>query len=1138
MKKSQIQALREHVTSKLLNDLDLQDHHIQSYNTLVSQWLQHIITNNGTVKTKHSGDDHELSLHNYRFVQNKTLPSSMFRFNTSYVGTVLVDVNYRILDNDGVSIKSNKWTYNLELCDIPVMLYSDVCHCKLGEFEDVSSDYAGCFILKGKLRYIPLVKTFTNNYPIRIWNKTKKKYTIQVRSEHLKRQHRSTSTMELQLDYDKSKKSLTLFTIYTRIPFLTSLIPITIVLLALGSDIPIFEKLIEHHIPSGCGNIDIFKKYLIVIKNGHHGCTDKDSALLFIAKQYNKPLDNNAIIHILKLELLPHLIVPGDDQQTNTRKIEYLAYCCVLIVLMKEGHIKPTDRDHRQYTRIADSGTSIAVLFRMQFISFIKHATMMFRRYLNLNRIIEINNIYNTNRLSQKIISAISTGIWSQKRKGVSHSIVTTNKQTIISQLRRISSSFLNNDGKHVKPRMLHSSVFGYECAAETPEGEGCGLVYALAAFTRVTVDCNFSYITEWMKRKTNSLIIPPDTFHATYNGNMVNSYKVFGPVGEILGYCMNIDLFCCIIIQARRCGDIDPFISLKRDETLKEVRVFCDRGRMIRPFLLIERLFQTWSLIGQNRNNPLSINDFIVNGCMEYLSPIDEDQYKVTFDVNTIIQGESVYTHLEVSDISFVGIIAALAPYFAHNQGPRLVYWTNMSKQAISSERVKPNGSVNTHCLWYGQAPLVQTRTSKLLGMNKIPEGFNVTIILYPHACNQEDALVINKAAIERGLFISDSTRKYSLSKEGVISNSTFTLPDTKSVVGTYLADYSKIQLNGLPHKGTYMKGGDVVIGHTKPLKNISSTANVNLPDHFNSKRRQVKQRDLSVQIRDGEPGYVTHVESIHYQSTTINKVDVCTVRIPEVGDKFSSRHAQKGTIGQIVDPVDLPYSMNTGIIPDVVMSPLGITSRMTIGNIIELVLGKVVALTGDIGHGIDQQDTEIPLEQRWELVKDILLREGFNSSGKETYINGITGEPIQVQVMSGIVSYCRLNHMVSSKMHARSTGPVNPLTRQPNEGRRQGGGMRFGQMESECVVAHSASEILRERTLTAADPFVCYICKQCGYIAEGNQTVEYFFCNYCQTSRYIREVDIAYATKLMTQELNATGVKVKMEIQDDDNI
>lgn len=212
--------------------------------------------------------------------------------------------------------------------------------------------------------------------------------------------------------------------------------------------------------------------------------------------------------------------------------------------------------------------------------------------------------------------------------------------------------------------------------------------------------------------------------------------------------------------------------------------------------------------------------------------------------------------------------------------------------------------------------------------------------------------------------------------------------------------------------------------------------------------------------------------------------------------------------------------------------MSPLGITSRMTMGNILELIFGKAASCTGDLMDGFDEQDFQSPIDDKINTIQSILRKAGFSPSGKETFIDGITGEMIQTPVMTGVVSYVKLNHMVHKKAHARSNGQVHMLTRQPNEGRKQGGGLRFGQMETECLLAHSAAEIIRERTMSNSDEFECYICSKCGLFADGNVDIGFFFCRVCSSDLHLQEVKLPYTSKLLVQELNGIGIKVKFHL------
>lgn len=242
----------------------------------------------------------------------------------------------------------------------------------------------------------------------------------------------------------------------------------------------------------------------------------------------------------------------------------------------------------------------------------------------------------------------------------------------------------------------------------------------------------------------------------------------------------------------------------------------------------------------------------------------------------------------------------------------------------------------------------------------------------------------------------------------------------------------------------------------------------------------------------------------------------------------------SQKGTIGRLEDPENMPFSASTGMIPDVIMSPIGFTSRMTIGKLIEAISGKAVCVSADFDVGVDSQCFEDTAEAHVQKACELLRKHGYADDGTELFIDGITGEMIKARVMSGVVSYVKLNHMVSKKTHARSTGPIHLLTRQPNEGRRQNGGLRFGPMEVECTVAHSASEVLRERTFTTSDRYEAPICGRCGFICDANQCLGTRFCRVCKDSTYVRMVSLPYTTKLMCQELNATGVKIAFKLDD----
>ena len=1134
---SEINEARRYAARALMSERGLNDHHTDSYNIFVQEWVKDIVLKYGSIETVFNDILVLYTMHNYRFVRGETNPGDAHAYDISYVGQVYVDVRERIYCKDETPDRSGHSDFpfvqldtthkEVLICELPLMMHSSACYLSRQDDDSVSKnvEYAGCFIVKGKRRYIPMLRSLVTNQPLRFRSTTKGLDTVQIRSEHPQKMHRSTSTLEISMDRCKTRRSGIFYNASVHIPFLTHALPMTVLALALGVTVDEFVGYVVH----ACGDLydeALFRDYLLTLRNDHRGFTSTDEALKYVSRKYGRGSDALVAKNILQNEVLPHLV-------DRASKPYYLAYLYGMLVLFREGRLPQTDRDDRANVRIVHAGKSLAILFRSLFTSFVKQGLKIMRRGLKQKKKVSVEKVYNSHRLTRKIVSAVATGTWSRKRKGVSHPMTTTNDQAIISQLRRISSSNMNKSGKQITPRMLHSTTYGYECAAETPEGEACGLVQGLALLTRVTTGSDEESLLDYLLALCRDAVVPfvdgvvPRDLPA-------GSYRVFSSFGALVGWCPDVSKLNRIFLHARRTLSIDMYATCSQDDTLREWRFHCDAGRLVRPLFVLENIHKVPDILRRRAPGASCLSLMFAEGCLEYVSPCEESSRFVAATPRDV---KGTCTHLEVSDVSFVGVTAALAPLFRHNQGPRLVYWVNMCKQTIGAAPSQDRGSATTHNLWYGQRPIVTTQVAGDLGIDNRPDCVNVSIIFFPHSCNQEDAIVLNRASVDRGMFVSSSVRTYTCEKQGRAGSfaETFERPTRGTTLCLKDGDYSKLGATGIPERGARVRSGDVVIGKTVPVKKISEAADAHRVKKYQSSEYQKKRRDMSVQVRKDEGGTVaSSFLGTRPNGTGVAKVRVRTTRVPEVGDKFSSRHAQKGIIGSIVAPEDLPFSLRDGSVPDLVMSPLGITSRMTMGKVLEILIGKAAAVSGDLLHGLDDQDFHTPLDERLALVRSVLAKAGFSSSGKERYVDGTTGEMIQIPVMSGLVSYMKLQHMVSCKAHARSTGPVHMLTRQPTEGRRLGGGLRFGPMEAECVIAHSASEILRERTLTAVDPFMAYVCAECGHMVDGNANVGHYFCRVCRTGKMVRQVEMGYSTKLMAQELNATGIRVKLGIED----
>jgi DNA-directed RNA polymerase beta subunit len=390
----------------------------------------------------------------------------------------------------------------------------------------------------------------------------------------------------------------------------------------------------------------------------------------------------------------------------------------------------------------------------------------------------------------------------------------------------------------------------------------------------------------------------------------------------------------------------------------------------------------------------------------------------------------------------------------------------------------------------------------------------------------NQEDAIIIKRGTLERGAFMVSDSRDY-ISESGnpsTTKSEKFEKPD--DVISKKNVSYDHIMENGLPVVGTMVAGGDVIIGKTQMVKRQSISKN--------DVKHTTRSCDISTCCKQSEGGRISKVESSTLPTGTRVRVELTTTRVPAVGDKFTSQYAQKGVIGGIWEDTDMPFSMRTGMSPDMIVSPLSMTSRMTMSELLEALGGKAVCVSGDYGLGVDNQDFSQSNQQYQEKFGKILLENGFAADGTEKFIDGRTGEMITARIFVGVVEYYRLVHIASKKIHARSTGPRDPLTRQPRDGRRFGGGLRIGEMESSALAAHGSSHVLQERFRELSDVFEIYVCASCQLMCDDVcLDIEYQYCRHCQSNSSVRSVLVPFTFLVLTLELMSTGIVTNFHVK-----
>jgi len=591
---------------------------------------------------------------------------------------------------------------------------------------------------------------------------------------------------------------------------------------------------------------------------------------------------------------------------------------------------------------------------------------------------------------------------------------------------------------------------------------------------------------------------------------------------GKFIGTVDDPKKFLDSFLEERRKGKIHYSISVSHDEVLNQVFIEASKGRAIRPLIVVKdgKPLLTDRHLEQLEKGEISFFDLINQGVVEYLDAMEEENAYVAFYEDDLTKE---HTHLELMPLAIVSLVTSLVPFGNFNQSTRLNAGSKNQKQAIShyvaNYLVRMDMDVNL--LHYPQNPVVNTIMHESTAYDKHPAGQNVVVAIMSYdGYNMEDAIILNKASIDRGLARSTYYRPV-ISEElrysgGLIDE--ISVPD-KDVKGYKSErDYRLLEGDGIIFPEAQVAEGDVVIGKTSPPRFLSSLDEYNLTTS--------SRRESSMTIKHGEQGIVDFVLlTENEEGNKLVQVRLRDERIPEIGDKFTSRHGQKGVIGLVIPPEDMPYSAS-GIVPDIIFNPHGIPSRMTMSHLIELLGGKVGSLAGRYVDG-----TTFQAEDHKDLRKE-LASLGFREDGTETFYNGRTGEILKAQIYVGDMYYLKLKHMVSNKMHARARGPVQLLTRQPTEGRAKEGGLRLGEMEKDTFVAHGASMLLKERF--DSDRVAVPVCMKSGLIGYYDKRRDRLMSPIYGEESEMAYVDMSYAFKLLLDELKSLGIYPRIELED----
>ena len=1122
------------------------NHQISSYNYYVDEIIPKIINQyfpvliNFNDNTQDSSiESIELMVQNLRIrepllIENngcsKLMTPNMARErNSTYLSSIIVDFVSKIkVKEDGSTIElESKTIPNIVIGKIPIMVKSKYCILnEKNKDEECKFDLGGYFLINGNEKVIISQEKVANNM-IQVFKNPKNSSKFSHICETRSLNENAYGIPKVSSIKITNKSNMYDNTLKISLPHMKQEIPLLVLFRALGcgSD----KDVIYYIIDNNGSEIDhiLLKMLGATIDEGSSVRTEEE-AILHLSKYINNTYNYvqseekkiNYVKDVILKEYLNHL---GDDKQ---KKLYFTGYMVNKLLKGYLGIIQLDDRDSHLNKRFETTGYLLGNLTFQCFHKITKDIknyitkevnTGLWNLNKNYNDIINeinIHKIIKSSYLENILKGAMATGNWGMKmnasKQGVSQVLNRLTYPSMVSHLRRVQTPS-DNTGKLIPPRKLHSTSWGYICPSETPEGQAVGIVKNLSMNCEVTI----SRTSETVFYYIHDMIQPFDDINI-YTFNKVSQCKVFIN-GDWIGFTDKPKELIDTVKRSRREGLIHIHTSIYWNTMNYYIQIFTDGGRPIRPLLIVQdrKTLYDEKMMEYIREKKCKWETFITTiyspktFCIEYIDPHESNNSIISISIDDLHKNKN-YTHCEIHPSLILGALASCIPFPHHNQAPRNTYQSAMGKQAVGIHCTSYNKRYDTfsHVLSYPQKPIIETKMMKYLNIDKLPNGINVIVAIATYAgYNQEDSILFNKASIDRGLFSStfyrtykEEERKNQLSGE----EEKFCKPDKSKLLFPKPCNYSKLNQRGFINENTYVTEEDILIGKIIPIKNNT------LYDY----------KDNSISLRKNENGFIDR----NFVTTNSDGYNICKTRIrsfrkPEIGDKFSSRHGQKGTIGMVYNPEDMPFS-SSGIIPDIIINPHAIPSRMTIAQLIECVLGKVCCETGNFGNGTAFDKVSV------KNISEMLTKVGHEKNGNEILYNGFTGEQMHTQIFMGPTYYQRLKHMSGDKIHSRSSGPIVTMTRQPAEGRSSHGGLRFGEMERDCMIAHGTSNFLRERMMDVSDKYHIFICVECNLQAVANPNTNMYECKNCNNYKKFKRINIPYSCKLLMQELQCMSI------------
>jgi DNA-directed RNA polymerase II subunit RPB2 len=1121
-----------------------------------------------------------------------------------------VEVEYTILSTiDNEVISKTKTFEKIFLGRFPIMLMSDYCILKglssSARFElgECKNDYGGYFIIDGKEKCIVSQEKFADNM-IYVKDKVDETYSHSVDIRSVSEDaSKPVRTLSIRIVSPSSK--YTNQQIVVNVPNVRKPVPLFILMRALGieSDKDIIKYCLLD-LEKNQSYIDLF------IPSVHDASTffTQDVAIEFIAT-FTK---GKTVAHTL--EILTNYLLPHIGEMNFKDKAYYIGHMVKELLMVYTGDKKPTDRDNFRFKRVELPGSLIYDLFKEYYTKQQKSIFLTLDKRYHLNRengtfdgekFFNLVDIFAENPFKEHIVydgfKKAFKGNWGAeahtKRLGVVQTLNRLSYNSALSHLRKLNLP-LDASAKVVGPRLLHSSQWGIIDPVDTPDGGNIGLHKHMSISASITSGQSSRPIIDWLIRNINVSLLSENT------PEIISKMAKIFVNGIWIGCVNDPDHVVEYMKKMRRIAVIPVYISISWSISENVIDIYTDAGRLCRPIFyiengvpsfdrdaIIERLMtseagtskagtrtskagagagiswiqmltgfakkkdENYSIYRQHIYDKWTdlydankLEDVLASKSMiEYMDTSEAETALIAMDKRSMILNAKPYTHLEIHPSLIMGTMGNQIVFPENNPYARNAFACGQMRQAISlyhtnhQTRIDKMGVV----LNYGQVPLVKSRYLEKLNNEQNPYGENAIVaIMSFNGYNVEDSILFNEGSVKRGLFRMTYYNMYETHEEtanvgGSKINSHFINVEQNNVERLKVGyDYSHLDEQGLIKENTKLDDKKVLIG-SGVLSAARASDAVYIDKSIFPKKGQLGYVDKSF-MTEGEKGY------------RIAKVKVRDERYPYIGDKFCSRCGQKGTVGLIIPEEDMPFTAD-GIRPDLIINPHAIPSRMTIGQLIETIMGKACSIYGSYGDSTAYMNKGSKIQ----VFGDMLTKVGFHSSGNEVLYNGQTGEQFSTEIFIGPTYYMRLKHMVKDKINYRARGPRTNLTRQTVQGRANDGGLRIGEMERDGVLAHGASIFLQESLMVRGDEYYMAVCNKSGMVAIYNESKNMFLSPMCdgplkfnkniedgtmnidKVSKHGRSfsiIRVPYAFKLLVQELQTINTQIR--IITDENI